>query len=166
MPACSQLKMVSGGAHRLITVCCTVLLLLDNASQLGVAAQDPSGSFVPAPAPTFAAQAPFARSSRYVLAPKPSANALDAVAAVPFAAQAPGTAPAPLPAASFARTEKFTLPARPRDAAFAPTNASTTAAAVEANSPGAFVTTSGTNFVQNSQVRYFSGANDYFLVLS
>ena len=93
-----------------------------------------------------------------MLEPRPNATELGAYAEVPEAALAPGTA------ASFARTEKYTLPARPNDAALGPANAST-AAAVEAISAGAFVRTSGTNFLLNDQVRYFAGSNDYFLVL-
>ena len=62
---------------------------------------------------------------------------------------------------SFAHTAKYALPAKPNDTELAPTNSS--GASVEAIS--AFVGTQGTDFVVNGQVHFFSGSNDYFLIL-
>ncbi len=62
------------------------------------------------------------------------------------------------------RDEKYLLPEQPADSSFAPVN-ETLAARTEASGNVGFVTTKGINFVLNGQIKYFSGSNDYFLIM-
>ncbi|BDA44582.1 probable mannan endo-1,4-beta-mannosidase 1 at N-terminal half [Coccomyxa sp. Obi] len=63
------------------------------------------------------------------------------------------------------RSEKFILPEQPANSSFAPVNGEALAARIEAGGNIGFVKTTGTNFVLNGKIRYFSGSNNHFLIL-
>ncbi|EIE21346.1 glycoside hydrolase [Coccomyxa subellipsoidea C-169] len=63
------------------------------------------------------------------------------------------------------RSDKYTLPSQPTDDSFAPLENRELAAKVESGGNVGFVGTNGTNFVLNGKITYFSGSNDYFLIL-
>ncbi|CAL8463203.1 g2737 [Coccomyxa elongata] len=66
---------------------------------------------------------------------------------------------------NYSRGEKYVLPQQPADSSFAPIKNQALAARTESSGNVGFVTTNGTNFVLNGQIKYFSGSNDYFLIL-
>ena len=65
----------------------------------------------------------------------------------------------------YSRGSKYILPQRPADSSFAPVKNLPYAARAEAAGNVGFVRTNGTNFVLNGKIKYFSGSNDYFLIM-
>ena len=65
----------------------------------------------------------------------------------------------------YVRDEKYILPEQPADSSFAPVENQTLAARTESSGNVGFVTTNGINFVLNGKIKYFSGSNDYFLIM-
>ncbi|CAL8463202.1 g2736 [Coccomyxa elongata] len=65
----------------------------------------------------------------------------------------------------YSRGNKYILPKQPADSAFAPVNNLPYAARAESAGNIGFVQTNGTNFVLNGKIKYFSGSNDYFLIM-
>ena len=66
---------------------------------------------------------------------------------------------------NYTRGEKYILPQQPADSSFAPIKNQALAAKTESAGNVGFVTTNGTNFVLNGHIKYFSGSNDYFLIM-
>ena len=66
---------------------------------------------------------------------------------------------------NYSRGEKYVLPQQPADSSFAPIKNQALTARTESSGNVGFVTTNGTTFVLNGQIKYFSGSNDYFLIL-
>ena len=98
----------------------------------------------------------FERSDKYRLAPQPGFQ--QRASTVSFESGYSGSP-------EFNRSDKYTLPSQPTDDSFAPLENRELAAKVESGGNVGFVGTNGTNFVLNGKITYFSGSNDYFLIL-
>ena len=98
----------------------------------------------------------FERSDKYILAPQPESQ--QRASSTNFQSGYSGSA-------EFNRSDKYTLPSQPTDDSFAPLENRELAAKIESGGNFGFVGTSGTNFVLNGKITYFSGSNDYFLIL-
>ena len=157
-------NMSSRGPTRALAALSILSICILSTSQLGLCATDPvpgpSGAPAPAPATSFAQ-----------IAGSPLGGTLDGdnIASAVLAAAAPGPASgfsteptASLAEDSFRQSQKYALPAPPNGTDLQPTNSSETAS-VEAIS--GFVSVLGTDFILNGQKHYFSGSNDYFLIL-
>lgn len=68
-------------------------------------------------------------------------------------------------APGFVRGDKYLLPTQPGDDSFAPVKQQALQARVESGGNIGFVKTNGTYFTLNGMIKYFSGSNDYFLIL-
>ena len=121
-------------------------------------APSPSQIVGPAEGPT--SDSTFERNDKYKLGPQPAS--LQKLTTHSFESGSSGSS-------DFNRSDKYLLPSPPVDNSFAPLQnegfAASVAAKVEAAGNIGFVKTSGTNFVLNGKITYFSGSNDYFLIL-
>ena len=142
----------------MISAHCLVVMCAIMATAKAQIAPSPSQIVGPAEGPT--SDSTFERNDKYKLGPQPAS--LQKLTAHSFESGSSGSP-------NFRRSDKYLLPSQPADDSFAPLQnegfAARVAAKVEAGGNMGFVKTNGTYFVLNGKITYFSGSNDYFLIL-